>query len=223
MKWFMATSSHEQRHPSPACNLSLIPLALRFTSSARLIRQQSFVGIRCAADKGAGRAVEATVTTPLHPRSAQMVKYCLPPFSRFAAVCFNHWRGVGEAKVPAVTFRPAPGVTDTAFTSAASKQRETPASYHCLNQLFVVMSFHFGLGPAKTIRAAELHSWVHRSFAASCILQLIYQPLTAWGPHADSPIAANTAPLHTVLDHAPNSEREKGRVQLTNEEDQLSR
>lgn len=126
-------------------------------STAKFCRHQ--VQLRCAADKGGGRAVEATVTTPIHPPASQTVKHCLLPFSCSAAVCFNQWRGVtsGEAKVPAVTFRPAPGVTDAPSTSTTSKQRETPASSRCLNQLFVVLSFHFGLGPAKPIRAAELH------------------------------------------------------------------
>lgn len=137
MKWFTATPSCKQRHSSPPGNLSLIPPVLRSASprqprrthpTARFCRHQ--VRLRCAADKGGGRAVEATVTTPIHPRAAQTVKHCPPPFSCPTSVCFNQWRGVtsGETKVPAVTFRPAPGVTDTPSTSTTRKQRETPAS-----------------------------------------------------------------------------------------------
>lgn len=33
--------------------------------------------------------------------------------------------------------------------------------YCCLNQLFVVLSVHFGLGPIKRIGMVELHQWVH--------------------------------------------------------------
>lgn len=33
--------------------------------------------------------------------------------------------------------------------------------YRCLNQLFVVFSFHFGLGPIKKIERVELRRWVH--------------------------------------------------------------
>lgn len=84
------------------------------------------------------------------------------------------------------------------------------------------MSFHFGLGPAKSIRAAELHRWVRRSFATSCILQLIYQLRTALGgPPVRSPVAANAAPSGTVCGtRRARLGAGKGRMQLTNEEDQ---
>lgn len=124
LKWFTATSS-------------ILPAAAAFIASWKFVSHPTGArlhldtpshatdsvvlagGIRCSSgaplDKGGGRAVEATVTTPIHPGDAQSFKHWLPPFSRSAAVCFNQWRGMtaGEAKVPAVTFRPASAVTDT--------------------------------------------------------------------------------------------------------------
>lgn len=43
----------------------------------------------------------------------------------------------------------------------ASQSAVAHMCYRCLNQLFVVLSFHFGLGPIKKIERVELRQWVH--------------------------------------------------------------
>lgn len=59
--------------------------------------------------------------------------------------------------------------------------------YCCLNQLCVVLSFHFGLGPIKRIGMIELHQWVH-----FCLWHLLH-------PEADLQLGYTAGCVHSPV------------------------
>lgn len=85
---------------------------------------------------------------------------------------------------------------NTCVGKKASQTHIAHMFYCCLNQLFVVLSFHFGLGSMKTSRTVEFCGFI--SFCAtSCILKLTYQLHKAGS--ARSPMSPNTVPSDILI------------------------
>lgn len=166
-------------------------------------------GVRCGSGalqtKGRESASEATVTTSIYLQPP-VAKTLAAAIQRLSAVFFNQSQGVTLESESTCSHVP-PGLR----RDGQDCQRATwntwvrikhPATagvarmFYCrLNQLFVVLSFHVGLGPIKRTGTVELHQWVHLfPLAPPASWSWLYNP-AALSRGCSLP---NTVPAHVV-------------------------
>lgn len=166
-------------------------------------------GVRCGSGalqtKGRESASEATVTTSIYLQPP-VAKTLAAAIQRLSAVFFNQSQGVTlESKstcshVPPGLRRDGQDCQRATWNTWVRIKHPATAGvarmFYCrLNQLFVVLSFHVGLGPIKRTGTVELHQWVHLfPLAPPASWSWLYNP-AALSRGCSLP---NTVPAHVV-------------------------